>query len=164
MVSAVPLLPSVEGNISPWQCENGPRGWAPGLPSICPGKQWRLGLNHVSYTWHIFLCLFWNFLTSRPFFCGTPWGPGQNKHEEPLHAWDKRSDHWFLVFQQGFFFFLLFLWELMLHWLSGMSSDLHGAPSGKKISRRACISGCLCCTTSLILRKLRLFCCMGMIL
>lgn len=48
---------------------------------------------------------------------------------------------WTMVFNKDFFFMLL-LWELMLHWLSGMFSDLHSCSFGKNVSRmRACVSG-----------------------
>lgn len=113
-------------------------GWFSRAISLRPEKWQKLGMNYMPYTWYIFLCLFWTFLTSRPFFSGALRGPGQNEYGEPLHAWDKRLDH---SFQSGFFFMLL-LWELMLHWLSGMSSDLHSCSFGKNVSRmRACVSG-----------------------
>lgn len=33
-----------------WQCETRPCRWAQGLPSICPGKQQRLGLHYTFHT------------------------------------------------------------------------------------------------------------------
>lgn len=142
LVSAVPALPSMEGKVSPWQCENGLCEWALVLPSVHPGKQWRSGLNYISYTWYIFLCLFWTFLTSRPFFCGAPRGPGQNEYGKPLHAWDKRSEYHFLVFSRDFFSSCCFYGSWCFTGCQVCLVTCTAAPLGKKVSRRrACISG-----------------------
>lgn len=78
------------------------------MADLSPGKQQRSVLSFASCTRYNFLGVFWTFLTARPFFCGAPSGPGQNKCGEPLHMWDKRLDHNFCFSIGIFFFFLLF--------------------------------------------------------